>query len=352
MQGSSLLGFLTSPETEEKRGAFATTHYPRLRFGWSSLSSYSKDRYKLIYSPAPELYDLQSDPGELKNIYEENKKLGEQLESGLRKLCVDLNLPLGQPVGADPKTKMEIFWAISESISALEAGLLEKASNTLQEVFRKEPGNPAAHFVLGSLYMDQGQYLLAVQEFRESLKRTPSSYENKVNLSLAYLRAGLNGQAQGILRELLGTNPADSVARQFLAITYAKQGNLEEAIKHGRIAVEFRPHSASAHYNLGSYYLGNGEDDEARVNFRKTIDIAPAHIEARTNLTFVNLRLGNFDQAILQAEELLKLAPDSSLGYFYLGQAYQSKGLGDQAETAFQKAKELDPQLVIPNLSR
>jgi arylsulfatase A-like enzyme/Flp pilus assembly protein TadD len=352
MQGKSLLDFLTATRPSNGLSVYSETHYPRLRFGWSSLFSYCRDRYKLILSPAPELFDLEADPGELKNIYNENRALGEQLEDELQKFLSELNQPAVRSAGTDPKSNMEIFWAINESAAALQAGLLEKSATALQEVFLKEPNNPTAHHVLGSLYLEQGQYLLAVQEFRESLKYAPSSYENKINLSLAYLRAGLNGQAQLVLKEILEANPSDSVARQFLAISYAKQGNLKDAIRHGKIAVELRPLSASAHYNLGSYYLGNGEDAEAGLNFKKAVDIAPAHIDARTNLAFVLLRLNQFDEALVQAQEVLKLSPDNSLGHLYLGQAYLSKGMGEEAEAAFKRAKELDPQLTVPSLNR
>jgi len=352
MQGKSLLAYLTREGAISDLPAYSETHYPSTRFGWSPLFSYTSGRYKLIRAPYPELYDLQTDPAELKNIHDDRKELALELDSELEQLLSRFkskyNRSSSDPGSADPKMRIEVYRLLAEAVSASRSGLSERAVTAVREVLQKDPGNPAAHFVLGSQYMDQGKDLLAVQEFRAGLRKTPASYEHRVSLSLAYLRTGLNGQAQQMLNELIEENPADSVARQFLAISYAKQGKLEEAITHGKIAVEMRPLSASAHYNLASYYLGSGRDVEAAKSFEKTVEISPTHIQGRTNLSLVLLRLSRYDEAIIQAKEVVKLEPDFSLGHFYLGQAYLAKGMAEEAEAAFLKAKELDPQLKIP----
>jgi tetratricopeptide (TPR) repeat protein len=87
---------------------------------------------------------------------------------------------------------------------------------------------------------------------------------------------------------------------------------------------------------------------EAEQTFEKVIELAPTHVEARANLSHVLLSQGQNEQALQQALELVKLAPDYALGHFYLGQAYEAKGLTAKAEAAFRKAKELDPRLTVP----
>jgi tetratricopeptide (TPR) repeat protein len=352
MQGRSLIDFMTAGQALQDLPAYSETHYPRLHFGWSSLYSYSSGRYKFILSPNPELYNLESDPAELTNIYEQSnseaERLREELEKCRTQFRSEWNLMEPDLDAADPKSRMEVYWQINDSIAASRAGQHQKALNTIRDVLQKDPQNPAAHFALGSLYLDQRQYLLAVQEFRSSFEQSPLSYENRINLSLAYLQAGLNGRAQELLKGILDENPADSVACQFLAISYAKQGKLQEAITLGRKAVELRPLSASAHYNLGSYYLRSGEMPEAEQTFEKVIELAPTHVEARANLSHVLLSQGLNEEALQQALELVKLAPDFALGHFYLGQAYEAKGLTAKAEAAFRKAKELDPRLTVP----
>src|SRR2546428_6147760 len=67
------------------RTAFGETDYP-LRFGWAPLRSVRAEGFKFIEAPKPELYDLQKDPGELKNEY---SRTNEMVQKG-RKLLTDL----------------------------------------------------------------------------------------------------------------------------------------------------------------------------------------------------------------------------------------------------------------------
>ena len=48
--------------------AYAESQYP-LDFGWSPLRSLQNGRFKLIAAPRPELYDLEGDPSELRNLF-------------------------------------------------------------------------------------------------------------------------------------------------------------------------------------------------------------------------------------------------------------------------------------------
>jgi arylsulfatase A-like enzyme len=62
---------------------YAESLYPQ-RFGWASLRSLRTDRFKVIEAPRPELYDLAMDPGEQRNIFEENRAIGAAMLERLR----------------------------------------------------------------------------------------------------------------------------------------------------------------------------------------------------------------------------------------------------------------------------
>src|SRR5258707_2420137 len=48
--------------------AYSETFYPFSSFGWSPLHALESERFHFIEAPKPELYDLESDPGETRNI--------------------------------------------------------------------------------------------------------------------------------------------------------------------------------------------------------------------------------------------------------------------------------------------
>ena len=52
----------------EARPIYSETLYPRIHLGWSELRSLIDGRYHYIEGPSPELYDLERDPGEARNL--------------------------------------------------------------------------------------------------------------------------------------------------------------------------------------------------------------------------------------------------------------------------------------------
>ena len=68
LTGTSLVSIAEGPQ-KTSRPAVGETDYP-LRFGWAPLRSVRTPENKFIEAPRPELYDLRSDAGEQKNLYD------------------------------------------------------------------------------------------------------------------------------------------------------------------------------------------------------------------------------------------------------------------------------------------
>ena len=58
--------------------------YPRFAFGWSPLRALVHGRHKYIEAPRPELYDLESDPAEVHDLWSDRTKQAERLAAMLR----------------------------------------------------------------------------------------------------------------------------------------------------------------------------------------------------------------------------------------------------------------------------
>jgi arylsulfatase A-like enzyme len=74
LDGISLIATMrgtASPDLD----AYAESQYP-LEFGWSPLRSLRNGRFKLIAAPRPELYDVESDPAELHDLFRTRPALG------------------------------------------------------------------------------------------------------------------------------------------------------------------------------------------------------------------------------------------------------------------------------------
>jgi hypothetical protein len=82
VDGKSLAGLLHGELQHVELDAYSESQYP-LRFGWSPLRALRAGRYKLIEAPRPELYDLDQDPFEQRNLYKDRRDLAQAFEHRL-----------------------------------------------------------------------------------------------------------------------------------------------------------------------------------------------------------------------------------------------------------------------------
>ena len=83
--GVSLVRLMTGEITRLDLDAYSESLYP-MRFGWSALRTIRADRFKFVSAPRPELYDLEKDPAETHNIYDERVDLGAAMATALDRI--------------------------------------------------------------------------------------------------------------------------------------------------------------------------------------------------------------------------------------------------------------------------
>jgi arylsulfatase A-like enzyme len=150
LAGRSLAAAARSGAAPTEEAAYAESLTPLLHYGWSDLRTLRDGRYKYILAPRPELYDLQEDPGELRNLEPRQPSRaaalrgallarirGEQAASRTLSVPPDVLEKLGAlgyvgaggggvPTGADPKDKLREY----QSINALvREGLVRLREN-------------------------------------------------------------------------------------------------------------------------------------------------------------------------------------------------------------------------------
>jgi arylsulfatase A-like enzyme len=85
VDGVSLVDVMTGTRRNLDLEVFAESMYP-LRFGWSPLRALRGGRFKLIDAPRPELYDLERDPFEERNLFDERRPLADAMMRRLEAL--------------------------------------------------------------------------------------------------------------------------------------------------------------------------------------------------------------------------------------------------------------------------
>ena len=86
VDGVSLSDLMRGTGRDPNLNAYSESQYPQ-RLGWSALSALRDGSFKLIDAPRPELYDLEHDPFEQRNIYHEQPAVAEALTRRLAALA-------------------------------------------------------------------------------------------------------------------------------------------------------------------------------------------------------------------------------------------------------------------------
>jgi arylsulfatase A-like enzyme/Tfp pilus assembly protein PilF len=380
-QGESLLAMVAGKRAGVDLPVYSETYYPKIHFNWSPLFSYQPGDDKYIEAPRSELYDTRTDKQELNNVAQSNQALAGKLRSDLlafrrrytasgpgsdtsqqldpetvsrlkslgyvaftassARSEADSSLP-------DPKDKIRVYNQLNRGIALSRRGMSDKAVEVFSQVIEAEPNMPIGHFLLGTEYFDKRWYLKAIEEFKETLKYNPDSNVAMFSLARAYLESGQTENAEAGLKYLLEREPEHFGALHYIALAYARRARYQEAAEQELKALRIRPDYVEGYNNLGSFYLNLGQPDKAIEAYQKAVSLNPDAVMVRLNLALAYIRKGSYDDAILVAREVIQKDPQRSLAHFYLGQALMAKGMKPEAREAFQKAKELDPRLKVP----
>ncbi len=107
MDGVSLVGLMGGRGAGPGREAYAESMYPA-RFGWSPLRTLREGRYKLIEAPRPELYDLERDPFETRNIHAERAGVAQAMTARLQTIAQGGPEPaVGAEVPTDVRDRLQ-----------------------------------------------------------------------------------------------------------------------------------------------------------------------------------------------------------------------------------------------------
>jgi choline-sulfatase len=338
LDGTSLRPSITGSE-RGPRIAFGETDYP-LHFGWAPLRSVRNEGFKFIEAPRPELYDLSSDPGELRNRYVPWDSRTQQLRKMLRELSAK-SPPAGKPSPAsvasgtveelralgylgpadarsstdvpepsllpDPKDKIQEQNLLHIAMMASEDGQTAKARAALEKLLQLDEVSEIALLQLGRLEMESKNYGKAVRYFEGAWKLRPDDAAAALDYGRALERSG---DLAGARRALQASLKLD-----------AKQ--------------------LSARLLLGQVYLESNDANSAESEFEAAILLQPASVEAQTGLAKALLGEKKFVDAAGFLEESTRSSANNAELFELLATAYAGLGKPEAAERAREQARKI-----------
>lgn len=357
--------------------AYAEAMYPLHHYGWSELTATRSDRYKLIDAPRPELYDLERDPKELNNIYEERRSVADAMLRNLReqKRLMAAAAPaapkpeevdpetrarlaalgyVGSFVAtsegpasdrADPKDKIELFnlMTTARDASQDENGT-DEAIAMLRRVVEEDPNVIDGWFMLGTQYFKAGKYPEAIAQYSRALQLKPDYDVALINMANAYRRMGNDDAALAGYERYIKVDPENAFVRYQIGEIYLDQGNLERAETEFSHALKIDPKLASALVATGTIAFQRGQLPEAEKRFKDALALKADVRLAHFNLALMAEARGDDNAAEAEYRTEIDRHPTAYKAIFNLGRLKARKGMSAAAIELYKKAVETNPE--------
>lgn len=165
--------------------------------------------------------------------------------------------------------------------------------------------------------------------------------EYHFSLAQSYVAEGNPDRAIEEYKLVLVYDPGSSLVYARLATEYIKKGMLSAAMETCKEALQRDPKFTDARLILAGLYSTSRETDSALREYDTVLKFFPGHEEAAIYRAQVLLEDEQPEVAAQGLLKFLKQSPDSPLGYYYLGRAYQRGNKFKESSAAFQKAMEL-----------
>ena len=313
-----------------------------LNRGWAPLTGVIANGMKYIDLPDPELYDLNADPQEARNLAslrpadvdmrrtllrtfpsgevrptDETAEVKNRLRA-LGYITADRKETAASGSGDDPKqaiaTDNQLQQITSRYVSGDRAGALEEsralvaahpdmriallqlshlereagnlsaATASLRHALQIHPGDVEAASLLGATLTAANRSDDAIEMLEPYAAAAEADVQVLVTLGLAQARSGRLIEARATLDRARRSDPSNTLLLVTSGTIELMAGHRAEARKAFESAIALNPATARAHSSLGALASEEGRSGEAVEHWRRAVEMDPAEYE--TLLTF------------------------------------------------------------------
>jgi choline-sulfatase len=377
-QGRSLAPLLRSPSPGSSRDAYSESLYPRSSFGWHSLHGVETERYHYIEAPREELYDLQKDPKENRNVTLDQPSIASALRERLRELVRRHGRPEGEskpataaeverlrdlrslgyvgaspaeplrgdpPGAADPKDRIAFYNLIMRATEFASGGRIPESDVLLTQAALEDTKAYLPPFLLGENALAEGRFRQAEGYYRRTLELNPRYDLAAMGRGEAALRGGNPAEAAKAFQLALELNPRNFLVQLALARANERLNHLDAAAKLERDVLAAHPHHAQAYSDYGVTLVRMKRYEEALPFLLKALELGYRNTMTYNFLGTAYLASGRDLDAVLAYEEAIRLDAKYSAPYGNLALFYARTGQMEKSRQFYQKACALDSEL-------
>ena len=384
LQGKSLLPFL-DPSNEEFSDAppatlYAETLSPRLSHGLGEIRALYDGDFKYLHGPRKELFDIESDPGELKNLIQKKpgiaSRMRGKLEKYLKENAIDTD---GKMIAIDEETERRLMAlgylgssgavevgqerlrddGIAPQDRVADNGLLSNAKHLLHnrqpmrarteilDLLERAPENPLYLSLLGECEILSGNSEAAIEIYERLLtmkRATAVIRPERILLMLGELNFREENYQKAV--EMIEESQSFSESVEGYALLAAVHDKLgqktkrKEALQKG---LRIEPNAFKVRLDLGIHLAEENLPNQARTHFEKAIELEPYSVLAHYNYAVFSMQNGDYERALGFAQRASELNPQYMMAYHLQFELLRGSGNTAEALEVLAKAESAIP---------
>ncbi len=344
VQGRDLSAWIEGGAPGEDDTPYYCESVTPTRYGANPLLGMMAGRWKYIRTTRPELYDLEADPEETRNLFDPQNEVARRLQRELSRVLAarpagaaashaalsaeeeaklrslgylggavveDLAVEAGRP---DPKDLIGLHADNQRATEMISAGRLDEAEELCLKILASHPDFAEARMSLARVAIAREEWEEAVRRLRAVLELEPGQYQALYELGVALTKLGRLEEAVEAFRKAVPRDPEPPTARINLARALKNAGHLDGAVRELEAAVEARPGDVELADELAELLAQSGCLEEARRRLEHVAAEHPGHARTLFDLAQVRLRQGDDAGALAALRQMLATAPgDASM---------------------------------------
>jgi Tfp pilus assembly protein PilF len=207
----------------------------------------------------------------------------------------------------------------------------------------------AAYRRVGEAYLQQGNFAMAMKEFKKAEAKYPNDYLLHYDLGLIYYSRGRFDEAIGHYKKAIELQPDFGPAINSLGNAYAGKKDWDKAIFYYNQAIGdilyATPHFTYA--GLGNAYYYKGDLERSEKYYLEALQNKPDFVHALQGLAQTYIAMGRIPEAVEKLEKAVRIMPDSASLHFQLAKAYQLALEFQKAYNSYRKVVDLAPESLM-----
>lgn len=211
-----------------------------------------------------------------------------------------------------PSASAEI--SIKRGKKLLSEKRFDEALAEFESLVRQDQANAFVHLAIGRIKSRQRDFDSALRHFKSAIELDPSQAQPYLRIGRIYLQRNELEKAREAFQNSLRVNARSDIGNAAMGIVCLRSNQLQEALEHWKTALGYNPRL----------------------------------LMVRKRLAMLLHKLGRSTDAIVQIKAALRIKPDDAESYAIKGRLHLLEKEYDDAQQAYEKAAELDPESQKP----